>query len=302
MNNEEENYESDETVGTEEMNELLQGKPTYDGGVERSSKKKEKVKVNLKDADVVIKKSKTKKPSKPVIEDQIETEIENEVVEEQIEVKPKKEVKPKRERTPAQKAAFEKLLAKNKEKRDMKKKIIQEHTEKHPIVKKPAGRPKTKPEKPQVTKEVVTKVIYMIPNEDGTGFIEKKNPKPLTERQLKKIEEEKKIKEQELELGKKLYRTKKGKVDMRSKNQRTQAQIDASKRLVELNKKRAADRKLQKKEEMKSMINEEVTNSMVDVVTTPIEKIKQKKVERQPVITPEQQAVNEMKQHKSLFC
>ena len=53
---------------------------------------------------------------------------------------------------------------------------------------------------------------------------------------------------------------------------------------------------------MKSMINEEVTNSMVDVVTTPIEKIKQKKVERQPVITPEQQAVNEMKQHKSLFC
>jgi len=72
---EQENYESDESVNTEDMNELLQGKPTYDGGVERSSKKKEKVKVNLKDSDIVIKKPKNKKPSKPVLED-IETEIE----------------------------------------------------------------------------------------------------------------------------------------------------------------------------------------------------------------------------------
>ena len=56
-----------------------------------------------------------------------------------------------------------------------------------------------------------------------------------------------------------------------------------------------------KKAELKEMINDEVTNSMVDVVTTPIEKIKQKKVERKPVITEEQKKEYEFKQHKSLF-
>ena len=305
MSGEEENYDSDSTVNTEDMNELLANKPSYDGGVERSSKKKEKVKVKIENADLIVKKTKTKKPSKPVLEDietEIESEITNEIVEQEVKVKPTKPTKPKKERSPAQIAAFEKLLAKNKEKQNMKKKIIEEHVIKNPIVKKPAGRPKTKPEKPTVVTKEITKVIYMIPNEDNTGYIEKKNPKPLSERQLKKIDNEKKIKEQEVELGKKLYRTKKGTVDMRSKNNRTQAQIDNSKRLVELNKKRAADRKLQKEKDMKNMISEEVTNSMVDVVTTPIEKIKQKKIERKPVITQEQQNAYNFKQHKNLFC
>tara|TARA_R110001599_G_scaffold93319_1_gene243591 strand:- start:502 stop:1386 length:885 start_codon:yes stop_codon:yes gene_type:complete len=294
MSNEEENYDSDESVNTEDMNELLANKPTYDGGVERSSKKKEKI--------IIPKKSKSKKS-------EIETEIvESEIVEDVVEdvvdeeIKSKKIVKPKKERSPAQKAAFEKLLAKNKEKQNMKKKIIEEHVIKNPIVKKPAGRPRTKPEKPQVVTKEVTKVIYMIPNEDNTGYIEKKNPKPLSERQLKKIDNEKKIKEQEVELGKKLYRTKKGTVDMRSKNNRTQAQIDNSKRLVELNKKRAADRKLQKEKEMKSMISEEVKDSMIDVVTKPIQQVKKERAERKPVITKEQQDAYNFKQHKNLFC
>jgi len=302
---EQENYESDESVNTEDMNELLQGKPTYDGGVERSSKKKEKVKVNLKDSDIVIKKPKNKKPSKPVLEDietEIESEINNEIVEEDVKIKSKKESKPKKERTPAQKAAFEKLLAKNREKRDMKKKIIEEHVSKNPIQKKSPGRPKTRPDKPQVLTKEITKVIYMIPNEDNTGYIETKNPRPLSERQLKKIENENKIKEQEVELGKKLYRTKKGTVDMRSKNNRTEKQIENSKRLVELNKKRAADRKLEKEKKMKSMISDEVKDSMIDVVTKPIQQVKKERQERKPVITPEQQKEYDMKQHKNLFC
>ena len=300
MSGEEENYDSDSSVNTEDMNELLANKPTYDNGVERSSKKKEKVKVKLENADIVIKKPKSKKSKEDLLE--TESEITNEIVEEEIKVKPKKESKPKKERTPAQKAAFEKLLAKNKEKRDNKKKIIEEHISKNPIVKKPAGRPKTKPEKPQVVTKEITKVIYMIPNEEGTGYIEKKNPKPLSERQLKKIEEEKKIKEQEVELGKKLYRTKKGTVDMRSKNNRTEKQIENSKRLVELNKKRAADRKLEKEKKMKSMISNEVKDSMIDVVTKPIQQVKKEREERKPTITPEQQQANEFKQHKNLFC
>ena len=296
MSNEEENYDSDESVNTDDMNELLVNKPTYDtaGGVERSSKKKEKV--------IMDKKSKSKKS-------EIETEIvESEIVEDVVEdvvdeeIKSKKIVKPKKPRSPAQKLAFEKLLAKNKEKQNMKKKIIEEHVIKNPIVKKPAGRPKTKPEKPTVVTKEVTKVIYMIPNEDNTGYIEKKNPRPLSERQLKKIDNEKKIKEQEVELGKILYRTKKGTVDMRSKNNRTQAQIDNSKRLVELNKKRAEERRNKKKEDMKSMISEEVKDSMIDVVTKPIQQVKKERAERKPVITREQQDAYNFKQHKNLFC
>ena len=295
MSNEEENYDSDESVTTEDMNELLSNKETYDtaGGVERSSKKKEKV--------IMDKKSKSKKSE--IVKSEIESEIVEDVVEDVVEeeVKSKKPVKPKKPRSPAQIAAFEKLLAKNKEKQNMKKKIIDEHVEKHPIVKKPSGRPRTKPEKPQVVTKEVTKVIYMIPNEDNTGYIEKKNPRPLSERQLKKIDNEKKIKEQEVELGKKLYRTKKGTVDMRSKNTRTQAQIDNSKRLVELNKKRAADRKLEKEKKMKSMISDEVKDSMIDVVTKPIQQVKKERQERKPTITPEQMQAYEYKQHKSLF-
>ena len=142
----------------------------------------------------------------------------------------------------------------------------------------------------------------MIPNKDGV-YEPHKNPKlKLTKKELQREENLKKLEEEEVSIGHKLLKKKNGTQDLRSKKTRTQAQIDASKRLVEANRKRAEEKRNKKKEEMKSMINEEVTNSMVDVVTTPIEKIKQKKVERQPVITPEQQAVNEMKQHKSLFC
>ena len=89
---------------------------------------------------------------------------------------------------------------------------------------------------------------------------------------------------------------------MRSKNNRTEKQIENSKRLVELNKKRAADRKLEKEKKMKNMISDEVKDSMIDVVTKPIQQVKKERQERKPVITPEQQAVNEMKQHKNLFC
>ena len=89
---------------------------------------------------------------------------------------------------------------------------------------------------------------------------------------------------------------------MRSKNNRTEKQIENSKRLVELNKKRAADRKLEKEKKMKSMISNEVKDSMIDVVTKPIQQVKKERAERKPLITPEQQQEYDMKQHKNLFC
>ena len=95
---------------TDDMNELLANKPTYDGGVERSSKKKQKVKVNLKDSDIVIKKPKSKK-SKEVVQEVVQ-EVESETVNEIVEpVVIEKEVKPKTKKPRSEKqiAAFEAL-------------------------------------------------------------------------------------------------------------------------------------------------------------------------------------------------
>lgn len=289
---EQENYESDESVTTEDMNELLKDKPTYDGGVERSSKK-EKVKVKIDNADIVIKKHKSKN-SKEVVPEVVEETV-NEIVEPVIEkeVKPTKTKKPRSEK---QIKAFEALRERQMKRKEENLKLKEEKALEES--KKKVGRPKTK----EIIHKVTEKIIYMIPNKDGV-YEPVANPKlKLTKKELQREENLKKLEEEEVSIGHKLLKKKNGTQDMRSKKTRSQAQIDASKRLVEANRKRAEEKRNKKKEEMKSMINEEVTNSMVDVVTTPIEKIKQKKVERQPVMTPEQQAVNEMKQHKSLFC
>ena len=53
---------------------------------------------------------------------------------------------------------------------------------------------------------------------------------------------------------------------------------------------------------MKEMISDEVKDSMIDVVTKPIQQVKKERQERKPTISPEQQKVNEFKQHKNLFC
>lgn len=291
---EQENYESDESVNTEDMNELLANKPTYDGGVERSSKKKEKkekVKVKVENSDTV--KSKKKKPSKPVIED-IETEIEpqNEIVEEKVEVK----TKPKKPRTPAQIKAFEALRERQKKRKEDNLKLKEEKAIEES--KKKPGRPKTK----EVIHKITEKIIYMIPNKDGE-YEPVKNPKlKLTKKELEREENLKKLEETEVSIGHKLLKKKNGSQDMRTQKKRSQAQIDAAKKLVEANKKRAEERKKNKKEELKGLISDEVKDSMIDVVSKPLAQVKKERQERKPVITPEQQKAYDMKQHKSLFC
>ena len=152
-----------------------------------------------------------------------------------------------------------------------------------PVIIKPKkatrGRPKLAEDEKKAKKVVIKeKRIYMV-KDDSTGEYKEQKIKPLTERQLKKIELEKKNTELEIEIGKKLARTKKGKVDNRSVKERTPAQIAHSKKLVELNRLRREKRKTEKKNSLDKSIDESVKKSIVQVITAPKEMIKEVKPE-----------------------
>ena len=160
------------------------------------------------------------------------------------------------------------------------KKIIQDEVQDEELlspVKKKKGRPaKTENEKleEKLSKKTIIKekIVYMIPDESG-GYKQVKN-KQLTARDLKKIEERKKAEQMELELGKKLLRTKNGKVDKRSigEKTRTPAQIFATQKMLEANiKRRAAQRELKDmKKEIKT--KEIVKQSLEEVIYKPSKK------------------------------
>ena len=289
--------ESDESINTEDMNELIETKKDYTGGCERSSAPKPK-------------KDKVKKLKKEVIEDN-EDVTENIVIEEKPKVK--KEKKP---RTPAQIEATKRMLEANKKKKEDKlkletNKVDTKKTEKiKPIKEEPVevveempkkkmGRPKTK----EIirTEKIKEKIIYMIPNSNGE-YEQVKNPKPLTKKDLKKIELEKQAKQDEIELGKKLVRKKNGSTDMRSKNTRSEKQIENSKRLVEFNRKKKEDRLKLQKEELNNTIKEQVEDSMINVVTKPISQVKEERRLKKNIITDEERKAYEFKKTKSLFC
>lgn len=289
--------ESDESLNTEDMQELVETKKQIiTGGVERSSPKNEK-------------KPKVKKTKKEVLENEnIEDVTENIVIEE----KPK--VKVKKERTQAQIDATKRMLEANKKKREDKLKDLEntkvdikktKKVKEEPLEvveetpKKKMGRPKTH------TKEVIhkihEKVIYMIPDGNG-GFEEVKNPKPLCKKDLKKIELEKQVKQNEIELGKKLVRKKNGTTDLRSKNKRTEKQIENAKRLVEYNKKKREEKLKLQKEQLNNTIKEQVQDSMIEVVSKPISQIKEERKLKKNIITKEEREAYEFQKKKSLFC
>ena len=159
-----------------------------------------------------------------------------------------------------------------------------------PVIIKPKkatrGRPKLAEDEKKAKKVVIKeKRIYMV-KDDSTGEYKEQKIKPLTERQLKKIELEKKNTELEIEIGKKLARTKKGKVDNRSVKERTPAQIAHSKKLVELNRLRREKKTAEKKDSLDKSIDESVKKSMVEIITTPKELIKEIKPEWKPPPPP----------------
>jgi hypothetical protein len=123
--------------------------------------------------------------------------------------------------------------------------------------KKPKGRPK-KPLEEKLAKQVITKekIIYMVQNDKGE-YEKAKNPK-ITARELKKMELQKEKEKKEIELGKTLQTRKNGKLDNRSVKTRTPAQIEATKRMVEANKKRREEKSKYKKEADKQVIKDSV--------------------------------------------
>jgi len=290
--------ESDESLNTEDMNELVETKKEVitTGGVERSSAPNPK-------------KTKIKKPKKEILEN-----VED-VTENIIEEKPKPKVK--KPRTEKQIEATKRMLEANRKKKEEKLKNLENskvETKKiekvkpikeEPLIeveekpKKRMGRPKTH------TKEVIhkihEKVIYMIPDGNG-GFEQVTNPKPLCKKDLHKIQLEKEVKENEIELGKKLVRKKNGTTDLRSKNKRTEKQIENSKKLVEYNKKKREEKLKLQKQQLNETIKEQVEDSMINVVTKPISQVKEERKLKRNIITPEQQKAFEFNKTKSLFC
>ena len=280
----------DESITTEEMNQVV-NEETFEEvevkGVERKTYTKK----------VPVVKTESKPESKP--KQKRLTKKEKEEIDEYNEsygVAPQYKPKEKKPMSEAKKKAIEKLVENNKKRAEQRR------------LDKEQGKPVKETKPKQHTKEIIKteKIIYMIPDNSG-GYKEVKNPPKLTKKDIKKHENELEVQKQEELIGKKLIRKKNGTADKRSTNTkaiRTPAQIEASKRLVELNKKRKEDRLKQKelKEQSKmENIKDEITDTIINVVSKPIEKVKEERKARRPVITEEEKKAYILKQQKSLF-
>ena len=136
------------------------------------------------------------------------------------------------------------------------------------IVKKVVKIPKSK------LKPKKQNIIYVVEEDDGSIREIDKNEMILPKRRLTKkeamlIENEQEAEKLELEHGKQLCRTKRKKVDRRSTT-RTAAQIDATKRLVEMNKNRRLKRLQEDKSEIKQAVTEVIQSAVQD--KTPVRK------------------------------
>lgn len=127
------------------------------------------------------------------------------------------------------------------------------------IVKTP---PKTQPKKKET-------VVYLVKDDKGEYNEIERPPKKFSKKELKQIEAEEHALEKEKEVGKRLVRTKKGGVDSRSSKPRTQAQIDATKRMLEANKKRRADKNQQQNQEQETKINTTIRETIREVISNP---------------------------------
>ena len=107
----------------------------------------------------------------------------------------------------------------------------------------------------------------MVQNEKG-DYEKVKNTK-MTARDLKKIDLQKEKEKKELELGKKLLTKKNGKLDVRSSMKRTPAQIEATRKMVEANKLRRAEKSKATKKENKEIVKESVKESVKEVLAEP---------------------------------
>ena len=235
-----------------------------------------------------------------------EEEVYETVIKKGLDRKTNKTVKVKKDRTPAQKAATEKMLKARMAKKKLKEnpdsviegpldneilesvsnEIIEKNNisqsrlknlqkaklaikEKGNIVKTNVEKIKRQIKKEMPMKEIYKeKIIYMVDCGNG-NYLECDSKPKLTKKEMQKIENEEGVSKKEIEIGKKLIRKKNGTQDNRSKP-RTEKQIAANKKLGELSK----QRNLKKKEEKKSELNTQIKSALIDVVSRPIETTK----------------------------
>ena len=200
---------------------------------------------------MIVKKNNKKKVNKEIEEEVLE-EVVNEII----------------EQSPSEKTISEKRLEHLAKAREAKANKL--------TIKKTA----VKQIKRQVKKEMPlrtvekTKVIYMIPT--NNGFIESDSIPKLTKRELNFLDNDEIVTKEEQAIGKKIIRKKNGSADGRSKRVQTEKQKEATKKMLETNRKRRES----KKQETEETLGAQVKKAMIDIVTKPINELKKVEPEK----------------------
>jgi len=286
--------ESDESINTEEMNQNIEEKKS---SVERI-KPKPKRKMSEKQLENLRLGREKKAANKKIKEEQKAEEKEMKEYNKSYGVKPEKK---------------EKNDGDKKTKKTKKDKIPEPEPEPEPEpiqneivepeapVKKTRGRPpKPQSEKAKVIERtIIEKHFYLAPIGEN-GAYEKVSVNKITPKNVKKFENIEKSKEL-MEEHDTTYKLKKnGQIDKRAANrgatkQRTEKQIAAAKALGQ----RTKEKYQKLKEEKEKKLKHTIEDTIIDVVSTPIQKVKEKKMEERKSL--EQKKKEQMLKSKSLF-
>ena len=255
MDNEEE-YMSDDSQNTEQLNEVDEGdvyETVIKKGLDRKTTKQIKVK---KSKPIPIPKKNNKKKVNKEIEEEVLEEVvnENEILEPVVKEKTISE-KRLEHLAKAREAKANKLTVKKTAVKQIKRQVKKEM----PLVKHTVEK---------------TKVIYMIPT--NNGFIESESIPKLTKRELNFLDNDEIVTKEEEAIGKKIIRKKNGSADGRSKRVQTEKQKEATKKMLETNRKRRES----KKKETDETLGTQVKKAMIDVVTKPINELKKVEPEK----------------------
>lgn len=285
--------ESDESINTEEMNENIESKKSSVERIKPKPKRKmsEKQLENLRLGREKREANKKKKEEDKLSESKTE-----------IKTKPKTE-KPKVKK--GKKTETQPLVKELDN-------VVNEIVEKEPVIESvieepeaPVKKTRGRPPKPQsekgkvIERTIIEKHFYLAPIGEN-GAYEKVSVNKITPKNVKKFENIEKSKEL-MEEHDTTYKLKKnGQIDKRSANrgatkQRTEKQIAAAKALGQ----RTKEKYQKLKEEKEKKLKHTIEDTIIDVVSTPIQKVKEKKMEERKSL--EQKKKEQMLKSKSLF-
>lgn len=282
--------DSDESLNSSDLNDLKNANEN-----EVFEKPKKSVERNRKAETLKKKKELEKKEDEEVKKQEKEDEEKNEITEitknEITEITETKKPQTKKTRSEKQLANDKRLADLARERARLRKEAKEKNLPLPKEAKNKAGRPKDP--------KIEVNNIYYIQDNDG-NFMKVKNPK-ITKKDIEYHENDEKTKEQEKALGKALLRKKNGTADKRqNKREPTEKQLEARKKFIENNKRRAEERRNKDKEE----IHEVVHNTIVDVVKTPkteLVKKEKKKLHTLPILSEEKKKEIQLKKALSLF-